>query len=76
MRIHVVHCPNRGEHVCVTWMDVAADDWDEAPPSERDILCLNAGPRCVDPFCDLFGQASVRMRERLQRFQERRAERT
>jgi hypothetical protein len=71
MRVHLVHCPDRGEHVCIAWVEVPPEERDAVRPGPSDILCLDAED-CDGPTCHLFSTARIRMRDRLRMYHESR----
>ena len=70
MSARVAFCPNRDCHVRMIWREVPPQDRDASQPAPLDLVCLDADGGCSDPVCGLLGVATVRMKDRLQRYRD------
>ena len=70
MRLYVIRCPNRGEHVRIAWTTEGLEG-SSAGDATRSMVCLDAGDACRGPLCHLFQTQPVRMVDRLRSVQTR-----
>lgn len=73
MNPRMAFCPTRNSRVRMSWNRVPTEGSGEGSDglgSPMDVVCLDADTACTDPYCPVACVPSVRMIDRLRRYED------